>query len=68
MAETDTALEAKIDLPGVKPDEIEIQLNGNVLTISGEHKEEKEEKGKTYHRLERHSGCFSRSIALPCPV
>jgi HSP20 family protein len=68
VAETDAAMEAKIDLPGVKPDEIEIQLNGNILTICGERKEEKEEKGKTYHRLERRTGTFSRSITLPCAV
>jgi HSP20 family protein len=68
LSETDTAVETKMDLPGVKPEEIEIQLNGNVLTVSGERKEEQEEKGKTYHRLERRVGNFSRSMTLPCPV
>ena len=68
VSETDTAIEVKIDIPGVKSDEIDIQLNGNSLTVSGEHKEEKEEKGKTYHRVERRSGSFSRTLPLPCPV
>ncbi len=68
ISETDAAVQTKLDLPGVKPEEIEIQLNGNVLTVSGERKEEKEEKGKTYHRVERRTGSFSRSITLPCPV
>ena len=68
ISETDAAVEAKVDLPGVDPKEIDIQLNGNVLTISGERKEEKEDKGKTYHRVERRSGSFSRSLSLPCPV
>ena len=68
FSETDTAIEAKLDLPGVKPEEVEIQLNGNVLTISGERKEEEEEKGKTFHRVERRVGQFSRSMSLPCPV
>jgi HSP20 family protein len=68
VSETDAAVEAKVDLPGMKPDEIDIRLNANVLTVSGERKEEKEEKGKTYHRLERRAGTFSRSITLPCPV
>ena len=40
----------------------------NTVTISGERKEEKEEKGKTYHRIERRSGSFSRTLALPCEV
>ncbi len=68
VSESDTAVEAKLDLPGVKPEEIEIQLNGNMLTISGERKEEQEEKGKTYHRIERRVGSFSRSVSLPCHV
>ena len=68
IAETDAAVEAKLDLPGVSPKENDIQLNANVLTVSGERKEEKEEKGKTFHRLERRTGSFSRSISLPCPV
>lgn len=68
ISETDKSVEVKLDLPGIKPKEIEIQLNGNVLTVSGERKEEQEEKGKTYHRVERRSGSFSRSITLPCAV
>lgn len=68
ISETDTAVEAKLDLPGVEAKEIEIQLNGNVVTISGERKEEKEEKEKTYHRVERRTGIFSRSFSLPCTV
>lgn len=68
ISETGSALEAKLDLPGVKPEEIEIQLNGNVLTVSGERKEEQEEKGKTFHRVERRAGSFSRTVTLPCQV
>ncbi len=48
--------------------EIDIQLNNNLLTVSGERKEEKEEKGRTLHRIERRVGSFSRSITLPCSV
>lgn len=68
VSETDTAMEVKLDVPGVKSENIEIQLNGNVLTVTGERQEEQEEKGKTYHRVERRTGSFSRSITLPCPV
>jgi HSP20 family protein len=68
LSETPKALEVRVDLPGVKPKEIDIQVSGNLLTISGEKKEEKEEKGKTFHRIERYSGSFSRTMALPCAV
>ena len=68
LSETDNALEVRMDVPGIKPADIDIQVSGNMLTISGERKEEKEEKGRTFHRLERRSGCFSRSVLLPCAV
>jgi HSP20 family protein len=68
IAETNGAVEVRLDVPGVEPKEIDIQLNGNMLTVSGHRKEEKEEKDKTYHRVERRFGSFSRAIVLPCPV
>jgi HSP20 family protein len=68
LAETDEAVLAKLDLPGVNPDEIDISISGNLLTVRGERKEEKEEKGKTFHRIERRTGAFSRSLTLPCAV
>lgn len=68
LSETDKAVEVRMDLPGVKPEEIDIQLNNNVLTVSGERSEEKEEKGRTYHRVERRAGKFARSFTLPCAV
>jgi HSP20 family protein len=68
VSETDKSVEVKLDVPGVKAKEIDIQLNGNLLTVSGERKEEEEKKGKTFHRIERRYGSFSRSVTLPCPV
>jgi HSP20 family protein len=68
LSETDTAVEVRMDLPGVKPDDIDIQVSGNVLSVTGQRQEEKEEKGRTFHRVERHSGSFSRSITLPAAV
>ena len=68
ISETDKAVEVKLDVPGVTAKEIDIQLNGNLLTVSGERKEEQEKKGKTFHRIERRYGNFSRSITLPCSV
>jgi len=68
LVETDTALEVRMDVPGVKPEDIDVQLSGNLLTIAGKRSEEKEENGKTYHRVERSYGSFSRSLTLPCNV
>lgn len=68
VSETENAVEVRLDLPGVKAKELDIQLSNNVLTISGERKEEKEEKGRTFHRVERRVGSFSRSLTLPCSV
>jgi HSP20 family protein len=68
LSETDDALEVRMDVPGIKPDEVEIEVSGNTLRVSGERKEEKEEKGRTFHRVERSRGAFLRSITLPCAV
>lgn len=68
LTETDDELEVTMDLPGVSADEVDIELSGNTLRIGGEHKEEKEEKGKRFHRNERQSGSFSRAVDLSCAV
>lgn len=68
MSESDNALDVRMDLPGITAKDIDIQVTGNMLTVSGERKEEKEEKGKTFHRAERRYGRFSRSVTLPCSV
>lgn len=68
LSETDDALQIRLDVPGMKPDEINIEVSGGTIRISGEHKEEKEEKGKTYHRLERRTGSFARALTLPAAV
>lgn len=60
VTETDTAVEVRLDVPGMDAKDIDVQVNANLLTISGERKEEREEKGKTYHRVERRMGAFSR--------
>jgi len=57
-----------MDAPGVKPDDLDIRIAGNLLTISGKREEEKEEKDRTFHRLERSCGSFTRTVTLPCEV
>lgn len=68
LTETANTVDVRMDVPGMKAEDIDIQLNNGVLTISGERKEETEEKGKTFHRVERRYGSFSRSVTLPAPV
>ena len=53
------------DLPGVKESDVKIELEENVLTISGERRSEHEEKKDGYRRIERASGSFQRSLTLP---
>ncbi|MDQ6891063.1 MAG: Hsp20/alpha crystallin family protein [Acidobacteriota bacterium] len=53
------------ELPGFKQDQIEIQLEGGVLTIRGERRFEDKDNGKNYHRVERSYGQFVRSFTLP---
>jgi HSP20 family protein len=53
------------ELPGIKPEEVKIEVEDDILTVSGEHEESKDEKDKHYVRRERRYGSFSRSIALP---
>ncbi len=55
----------RADLPGVKPDEIKVEVEDGVLTVSGEHDEKTEKKTERYLRRERSYGSFSRSMALP---
>jgi HSP20 family protein len=68
VSETPEALVVKAEVPGVDPKEVEISVSGDTLTLKGEKKEEKEEKGKTWHRVERSYGSFFRSMTLPTPV
>jgi HSP20 family protein len=68
LVESDEALEFRADVPGMKPEEIKIELEGDVLTISGEHEETKEEKDEQYVRRERRYGSFSRSMRVPAGI
>jgi len=58
-------LVVRADVPGLKPDEVKIEVEDNILTVSGEHEDTKEEKEADYLRRERRYGSFSRSVALP---
>jgi HSP20 family protein len=58
----------KASIPGVKPEDIDISVTGDTLTIKGETREEKEEKEGNYHLHERRYGAFQRSVSLPTLV
>lgn len=68
MYETDDKIVVKASLPGVKPEEVDISVTGNTLTIKGETKAEEEVKEENYIRRERRYGAFSRSLSLPTQV
>jgi HSP20 family protein len=68
MYQNDKEVVVKASLPGVKPEEVDISVTGDVLTIKGEHKEEEETKEKNYFRKEIRYGTFSRSLQLPVAV
>ncbi|MEM7816784.1 MAG: Hsp20/alpha crystallin family protein [Candidatus Aenigmatarchaeota archaeon] len=65
ISEDKNNLIIKVDVPGVKQDDIDISISGDVLTIKGERKKEEETKDKNYYRRERFYGVFSRSLTLP---
>jgi HSP20 family protein len=65
LVETDEDFVLRADLPGLSEKDVNIELEDNVLTISGERKSEHEERKEGFFRVERASGSFSRSLTLP---
>jgi HSP20 family protein len=65
LVETQDDFVLKADLPGIGEDDVGIELENNVLTISGERKTEHEERHEGYYRVERATGSFARSLSLP---
>ena len=68
VSETDEAFEVEAALPGVKPEDVEVQVHGDTVTIKGNAKEEAEENGKDWLRRERRYGVFARSFTLPTDI
>ncbi len=65
IAETDEAFVIKMEVPEVDKKDVKIQLEHGMLKVTGERKQEKEEQGKRFHRIERSYGSFCRSFTLP---
>jgi HSP20 family protein len=65
ISETEKQYLIDVEVPGVDKKDINLNVENNTITISGERKFEKKEDGKQYHRVESHYGTFSRSFTLP---
>jgi len=65
ISETDNEFVIKAEIPEVTKEDVKVSVDNGVLTIQGERKQEKEEKGKRFHRVERYYGSFVRSFTLP---
>lgn len=65
ISEDDKEYLIKAEIPDMKKEDVKISVQDDILSISGERKYEKEEKGKKYHRVERAYGSFMRSFAVP---
>jgi HSP20 family protein len=65
VAESDTEYTVRAELPGIDPKDLEVQITGNQLVLSGEKKESSEKKGKDFYQSESHYGTFRRVIPLP---
>jgi HSP20 family protein len=68
ITESEDALLLSFDLPGMQEDEIQVELDDNVLTVSGERRRKSDVKQDDYFRFERRVGAFSRSVSLPAGV
>jgi HSP20 family protein len=65
ITESEGAYVIKADIPGVPKEDLKVSVDNGILTIQGERKQEKEEEGKRFHRIERFYGSFTRSFSLP---
>ncbi|MEX2237912.1 MAG: Hsp20/alpha crystallin family protein [Dehalococcoidia bacterium] len=68
VTETSEEITVRAQMPGVRPEEVEISVHGNVLTIKSQAHSETLEEGKTWHRREIRSGAFARNFTLPADV
>ncbi|MFZ0662058.1 MAG: Hsp20/alpha crystallin family protein [Acidobacteriaceae bacterium] len=66
--EDDHQIMLKLEVPGMKQEDLDIQIENNNLTVRGERKFEKEEKEENFHRIERRYGSFYRAFTIPSTV
>lgn len=68
MYQTDNDVVVRAALPGIKPDEVQINITGDILTLKGEMKHDEEKKDQSWHIREHRWGAFERSLQLPTGV
>ncbi|RUL84939.1 Hsp20/alpha crystallin family protein [Tautonia sociabilis] len=68
ISETAEAFVVRASLPGIKPEDVQISVHGDTLTIQGETKSQEERQGETWHLRERRHGVFRRTVTLSVPV
>jgi HSP20 family protein len=68
MYQTDDEVVVRAALPGIKPEDVQINITGDVLHIKGEMRQEEEKKEKAWHIREQRIGAFERAVALPTDV
>jgi len=68
VSESGKEVIVRAEIPGIDPKAIDVSVQGDILTLKGERKNEHEEKGEDFHRVERSYGAFSRLIRLPAEV
>jgi HSP20 family protein len=68
LSETEDGYTVEVAVPGMNPDDLQITVENNVLTIKGEVRNQSDEKKRNYHRVERRFGSFQRTVALPSTV
>ncbi len=68
IAETDSEIIVKAELPGIDLEDIDVSISGDTLVIKGEKKKETEQAGRTFHIIERAYGKFTRSVRLPTDI
>jgi HSP20 family protein len=66
--EDEQSIQLKLEVPGIDEKDLDVKVENNTLTVSGERKFEKEEKEENFHRVERRYGSFTRSFTLPNTV
>jgi HSP20 family protein len=68
VEETNESMILRAEIPGMKKEEIKVTVADDTVTISGERRHEAEQKGKTFHRVERVWGSFQRTIVMPVSI
>ena len=68
VSETKEGMMVTLEIPGIEPENVQVMVRNGMLTVSGEKKQQAEQKDERHYRMERSWGAFERSVQLPVPV